>query len=270
MLWPCGRAMKLFPSQRTSGRFGNIADANLTVIPIGITQYRWNVSIALSTITDEGLKQYITDGFYDFQAVAIYAYTGKNIIPSYQYLKECYPQTDSNNQDLFNLNGTVKDWSTITFLKGVAFEDCYGTTPGICKSPTSACPEGSTLAENTFGTNLQLGLQSTLVPNPTALRKRIAHLGPVLFRTTNEFSTVRQGVDCATEITQSTSQEDCPCPEQTDAAAYAADPRTQQEGDICYIAPSVPDPTIPTASGSTHAFWSVIAAAMLIPLLSMW
>ncbi|KAA6358587.1 MAG: hypothetical protein EZS28_045885, partial [Streblomastix strix] len=51
---------------------------------------------------------------------------------------------------------------------------------------------------------------------------------------------------------------------------YDFDPRTVKGG-ICDDEPLPDDPeTEKDASGSIRALWSVIAAVMLIPLMSMW
>ncbi|KAA6354338.1 MAG: hypothetical protein EZS28_050135, partial [Streblomastix strix] len=62
-------------------------------------------------------------------------------------------------------------------------------------------------------------------------------------------------VDCTT-ITKETPKEDCPCPDKTDKAKWDADPRTKTKDDIC-------------ASGSVHLTLSVIAAAVVLPVLSL-
>ncbi|KAA6379982.1 MAG: hypothetical protein EZS28_024489, partial [Streblomastix strix] len=65
-------------------------------------------------------------------------------------------------------------------------------------------------------------------------------------------------------ITEITSKTDCPCPLKDDKEEYDFDPRNV-EGGICN------DPeTEKGASGSIRALWTVIAAVMLIPLMSMW
>ncbi|KAA6379562.1 MAG: hypothetical protein EZS28_024911 [Streblomastix strix] len=61
--------------------------------------------------------------------------------------------------------------------------------------------------------------------------------------------------DCTT-ITKDTPKESCPCPEKTDKAKWDADPRTETEDDIC-------------ASGSVHITLSVIAAALVLPVLAL-
>ncbi|KAA6402344.1 MAG: hypothetical protein EZS28_002125 [Streblomastix strix] len=93
------------------------------------------------------------------------------------------------------------------------------------------------------------------------------YTGSVLFNLENykdEEEPIPEDPDKCADVTETTLPSVCSCPSIEDIEAYEADPRTV-EGGICN------DPeTEKDTSGSIRALWSVIAAVMLIPLMSMW
>ncbi|KAA6392248.1 MAG: hypothetical protein EZS28_012223 [Streblomastix strix] len=62
---------------------------------------------------------------------------------------------------------------------------------------------------------------------------------------------------------EDTPIDECPCPDPKDKEKYESGPRTKK-GCLCYQINKT------DAAGSTQTAWTVIAAVMLIPILSMW
>ncbi|KAA6383446.1 MAG: hypothetical protein EZS28_021023 [Streblomastix strix] len=285
-----------------NGKFGR-GDAETLNILSGLEPIPWAKSDVYTSApkgAQIGAKQYVDDGFYDFQAAVLYAYNAKtDIVPSYYNIFDCYPKkTGSGTQIIQTNDGTVPYWKYITFLPGVADEKCYGTTSaGTCKTTCS-----------TYGKDLWI--TSGGDAGRQQIKTQLANFGPILdennktllygwsknddamesttflglkrvdgelqrvevtYTRTDFFDThyfVYQSIDCSQAVTSTTTDE-CPCPKETDAA-YKTDERAKKGG-VCYVEPT-PDPpkVVVTASGATRAAWTVIATVLLLPLLSMW
>ncbi|KAA6357471.1 MAG: hypothetical protein EZS28_047002, partial [Streblomastix strix] len=101
------------------------------------------------------------------------------------------------------------------------------------------------------------------------------YTGSVLFNLENyedEEEPIPEDPDKCADVTETTLPSVCSCPSIEDIEAYEADPRTVKGG-ICYQEPIPEETDTETekgASGSIRALWTVIAAVMLIPLMSMW
>ncbi|KAA6403976.1 MAG: hypothetical protein EZS28_000502 [Streblomastix strix] len=305
----------------TTLRFQPDIDGNLTIFP-DLNSLNWQISESYDTGFDVGSEQYVNFGFFDFQAAVLYVYKQVNIAPSYWHLYECQPRYDENGTGIFSASGTtVSDWSKITFIPGVVDEVCYGNQRSSqsfdCKTSNTTCQFGAdTIADHTYGNDLLIAQGSKL--DAAGLKLRIANFGPVydianwrvfygwddedflyLKRynggfgkgqesniAINDYIVAYQPIDCSTEIEETTSAEECQCPEPTDAA-YSTDPRTQLGG-ICYVEPDDPSPDDPSpddplpddplpddplpldGSGYTRAAWTIIVVVLLLPLLSMW
>ncbi|KAA6361132.1 MAG: hypothetical protein EZS28_043341 [Streblomastix strix] len=233
--------------------------------------------------------------FYDFQASVLYAYKKLNIAPSYWHMYECQPKTEQSGDALFNSDGTVKEWSKITFQSGVCDESCYGKQASINGKCRTTCKK------STYGNDKLIKEGNSLDANQ--LKQRLVNFGPVLTSSLTEGTRVYYGwnadgfmymtrdaegvlkqeqeetlgsftkyilayqfIDCQKDLKATTAKEDCPCPETQDKE-YKTDPRTK-EGGICAVKPPtpVPGPVVVGASGSIRAFWAVIAAVLLLPL----
>ncbi|KAA6402345.1 MAG: hypothetical protein EZS28_002126 [Streblomastix strix] len=250
-------------------RFKPDTNGNLNLLP-DLTILPWKESAVFETGT-VGAKQYVNKGFYDFQAIVLYLYKKQTIVPSYLSLYECQPRIETVSIELFNEDGTVKDWTKMTFLAGVIDEACYGTEASENRTCRTECTtsEVGTFAENKYGKDFWLTNGGTM--GRDALKLRIANFGPVLdihddrlyygwegydffyiqrengvlkskVNTMNqtapiyEYIVAHQYITCTDDIQRNTSADLCPCPDPEDTEAYDSDPRFS-EGGICYIAP---------------------------------
>ncbi|KAA6354951.1 MAG: hypothetical protein EZS28_049522, partial [Streblomastix strix] len=289
----------------TKGKFNNRTDPNL---PLKL----WDTATDLLPWATSkiygypgGPNQYVTSGFYDFQAAVLYTYNAKKtIVPSYYWLYECYPRTLDPATQIFS-GTTVLDWQYIVFVPGVVDEACYGTTASVVRECRTNCPgSGSgTVAANTYGKDLWQSYGGTI--GRKSIKARISNFGPLLDnygrlfygwsdndetqgittfltlkrdgRVLTDVPVILNNTDSiisyyvayqsidCTKALATTTTEECPCPAESDAA-YKTDPRHADASGICYVPPKV----VVTASGATRAAWTVIATVLLLPLLSMW
>ncbi|KAA6354283.1 MAG: hypothetical protein EZS28_050190, partial [Streblomastix strix] len=235
----------------------------LTILP-------WKESAVFETGT-VGAKQYVDQGFYDFQAIVLYLYKKQTIVPSYLSLYECQPRIETVSIELFNEDGTVKDWGKMTFLAGVIDEACYGTEASENRTCRTECTtsEAGTFAENKYGKDIWITKDSFI--GTAGIKLRIANFGPLhdtdhkrvyygwegngllyLYRDNGVlrsgviqlgqteaigyYIVAHQYITCIGDIAYDTPEDLCPCPDPEDTEAYESDPRFS-EGGACYIAP---------------------------------
>ncbi|KAA6380114.1 MAG: hypothetical protein EZS28_024359 [Streblomastix strix] len=286
----------------SNAKFGRFNQTSLNLL--NTTLKAWE-SIDLYYLS-QAEEEYYTSGFYDFQAAILYAYNKKNIKPSYWYIRDCAPKKVSGGSDVFDEAGRVSSWEYITFIQGVNdAEVCYGpVSQGTC---SYTCPLNNSKSPFQYSYGKGILLKASLTPGYTAdeLKQRIANFGPIftvesgstgnpiyygwdatgllyLYRDKNgvvqKEKTTQPGgiskayvayqpIDCDGTITAQTPLDNCECPPASDPA-YNTDPRPKDKDGNCYAAD--PPPKVVTASGATRAAWTVIAAVLLLPLLSMW